>query len=506
MQDTFENLNSYFHKNISNFIINDFQVNKFNNYIKVYYNNNVVYNSKFRFSDFSIQRLVANGSFDKLFATYIDTKDNIHICYYKYNNLNYSCWLDYLTLYNTNCIDCKINFLGTWTTNTTETDKNLYVTETLPCITYINKNKELCFINSANIKLIAENHAENVLDYVSIVDTNVSNFSCCLGYRTTAKPENDQGLVISYIKDNKVYYVSYYYDLESNKLTLSSSYKLGNYTNATGVSVTRTNDYRLAFLVHTTDNENYVHITERSYIGSAVKDEIGNLNNIKYLNYITLQNVNYTIDNLLTRNTYLDTEDNHKVIIEYLTELYNPYNELNYEYLKNYITVKTTANRVLELTNIEINKNKLIITFKDIVDVNINIIYTYSNIYNCIYLNLSSVPNMGGIYPMPSFTQYLKCREDKYFNQPYEIGNLSSVNAKATITLKEIPKIRLNNTEIGNLNTINAKANIKLPLIQNIKVNSLNTATYKIENEISNLNIITATANITLEHIGTSPI
>ena len=34
MQDTFENLNSYFHKNISNFIINDFQVNKFNNYIK----------------------------------------------------------------------------------------------------------------------------------------------------------------------------------------------------------------------------------------------------------------------------------------------------------------------------------------------------------------------------------------------------------------------------------------------------------------------------------------
>ena len=283
-----------------------------------------------------------------------DTKDNIHICYYKYNNLNYSCWLDYLTLHNTNCIDCKINFLGTWTTNTTETDKNLYVTESLPCITYINKNKELCFINSANIKLIAENHAENVLDYVSIVDTNVSNFSCCLGYRTTAKPENDQGLVISYIKDNKVYYVSYYYDLESNKLTLSSSYKLGNYTNATGVSVTRTNDYRLAFLIHTTDNENYVHITERSYIGSAVKDEIGNLNNIKYLNYITLQNVNYTINDLLTRNTYLDTEDNHKVIIEYLTELYNPYNELNYEYLKNYITVKTTANRVLELTNIEI--------------------------------------------------------------------------------------------------------------------------------------------------------
>ena len=75
---------------------------------------------------------------------------------------------------------------------------------------------------------------------------------------------------------------------------------------------------------------------------------------------------------------------------------------------------------------------------QDIVDVNINIIYTYSNIYNCIYLNLSSVPNMGGIYPMPSFTQYLKCREDKYFNQPYEIGNLSSVNVKATITLKLI--------------------------------------------------------------------
>ena len=506
MQDTFENLNSYFHKNISNFIINDFQVNKFNNYIKVYYNNNVVYNSKFRFSDFSIQRLVANGSFDKLFATYIDTKDNIHICYYKYNNLNYSCWLDYLTLHNTNCIDCKINFLGTWTANTTETDKNLYVTESLPCITYINKNKELCFINSANIKLIAENLAENVSDYISIVDTNVSNFSCCLGYRTTAKPENDQGLVISYIKDNTVYYVSYYYDLESNKLTLSSSYKLGDYTNATGVSVTRTNDYRLAFLVHTIDNENYVHITERSYTGSAVKDEIGNLNNIKYLNYITLQNVNYTIDNLLTRNTYLDTEDNHKVIIEYLTELYNPYNELNYEYLKNYISVKTSANKVLELTNIEINKNKLIITFKDTLDININITYTYSNIYNCIYLNLSSISNMGGIYPIPSFTQYLKCKEDLYYNSKYEIANISSIKASTLINLKEIPKIILPITEMGNINSISAKATIKLPYLQKVFVNSEDTATYKIDNELGNLNIITATANIKLEHTGTSPI
>ena len=506
MQDTFENLNSYFHKNISNFIINDFQVNKFNNYSKIYYKDNVVYNTKFRFRDFSIQRLVADGSFDKLFATYIDIKDNIHICYYKYNNSKYNCWLDYLTLHNTNCIDCKINFLGTWTTNTTETDKNLYVTESLPCITYINKNNELCFINSANIKLIVENHTEDISDYVNIIDTDVSNFSCCLGYRTTAKPENDQVLVISYIKNSMVYYTSYYYDLEFNKLTLSSPYKLGDYTNAVGVSITRTNDYRLAFLIHTADNENYVYITERSYIGSAVKDEIGNLNNIKYLNYITLQNVNYTIDNLLTRNTYLDTEDNHKVIIEYLTELYNPYNELNYEYLKNYITVKTSANKVLELTNIEINKNKLIITFKDIVDVNINIAYTYSNIYNCIYLNLSSISNMGGIYPIPSFTQYLKCREDKHFNQPCEIGNLSSINAKATIILKEIPKIRLNDTEIGNLNAINAKATIKLPLIQNIKVNSSDTATYKIDNEIGNLNAINATVTIKLEHTGTSPI
>ena len=162
---------------------------------------------------------------------------------------------------------------------------------------------------------------------------------------------------------------------------------------------------------------------------------------------------------------------------------------------------------MLKLINIDItNKPSNLVIPEDIVDVNINIIYTYSNIYNCIYLNLSSVPNMGGIYPMPSFTQYLKCREDLYYNSKYEIANISNIKASTLITLKEIPKIILPITEMGNINSISARATIRLPYLQKVFVNSEDTATYKIDNELGNLNIITATANIKLEHIGTSPI
>lgn len=364
----------------------------------------------------------------------------------------------------------------------------------------------MCFITSDNIKNIIKNKCENIDNYITTLDTNVTYLSTCLGYRSTEKVEQDQGFVIAYVKDSKVYYISYYFDTTISAMTLSSPTELGNYTNAIGVNITRTNDYRLAFIVHTADNENYVHITERSYIGSAVRDEIGNVNSIKYLNYITLSNIANTVSDLLNRNTYLDVESKHKIIIEYSTNLYNPYHKLDSEFLKQFITVTTTSGTVLDIDTIEIEHNKLIITFTDEVQFNVNIKYNCNDIYNCLYLNLSSVNNMGGIYPIPSFTQYLKCREDLHYNSKYEIANLSSIKASTSITLKEIPKVTLPITEIGNINNVIATAIIKLPYLQKVFVNSEDTATYKIDNELGNINCIKVNAIIKLEHTGTNPI
>ena len=90
-------------------------------------------------------------------------------------------------------------------------------------------------------------------------------------------PEQDQGMVCAYVKnDNTVWYTHYSYDTIMKKAIWHEPTHIDELSNVLHVSVNRTNDYRIGICV-TTKNENKWYLTERTYVNQAVRPEKTNV-------------------------------------------------------------------------------------------------------------------------------------------------------------------------------------------------------------------------------------
>lgn len=101
---------------------------------------------------------------------------------------------------------------------------------------------------------------------------NVSQLSVCRGWQSTLDAGVDQGLIIGYLRDGKVFYRAYcqqsngaYIWETENELT-----ELG--TGNTTLCVFRTNDFRVGFLAENAGEMKYV-LSERTYAGQAMPPE-----------------------------------------------------------------------------------------------------------------------------------------------------------------------------------------------------------------------------------------
>ena len=115
---------------------------------------------------------------------------------------------------------------------------------------------------------------EDSAEYVAQqLDTNVKQVSLCRGYSSTIYPEQDQGMVCAYVKnDNTVWYTHYSYDTIMKKVIWHEPTHIDELSDVLHVSVNRTNDYRIGICV-TTKNENKWYLTERTYVGQAIRPE-----------------------------------------------------------------------------------------------------------------------------------------------------------------------------------------------------------------------------------------
>lgn len=106
-----------------------------------------------------------------------------------------------------------------------------------------------------------------------LLDKNVSNLYVCKGYSSTIYLEQDQGLVVAYIKSGKVYYKQYTYNTVAQEKRWSDAFELdSNISGAQSISVARLNDYRLAFTVSLPEiTKSY--ITDRTYVNQAMRPE-----------------------------------------------------------------------------------------------------------------------------------------------------------------------------------------------------------------------------------------
>lgn len=108
---------------------------------------------------------------------------------------------------------------------------------------------------------------------VTVLDYGVSSIKACRGFSSMLYIEQDQGLIISYIKNGNAYYRQWAYVATSGEYTWLSTQTLYNGGDATFVSVHRLPDYRVGFCV-TYEHGTKWYITDRTYVGQSVKTDI----------------------------------------------------------------------------------------------------------------------------------------------------------------------------------------------------------------------------------------
>lgn len=109
-------------------------------------------------------------------------------------------------------------------------------------------------------------------DEVTVLDTNVVSANVCRGFSSMLYTEQDQGLVVAYVKNGKVYYWQWLYAAESNSYAWQGPLNLYDAGDASFVSVHRLPDYRLGFCI-THANGTAWYITDRTYVGQSVKTD-----------------------------------------------------------------------------------------------------------------------------------------------------------------------------------------------------------------------------------------
>lgn len=105
-----------------------------------------------------------------------------------------------------------------------------------------------------------------------LLDTGVSKISACRGYKSHVRPEEDQGLVIAYIKGSTIFYRAYRYDNTTGSYFWDYAKGLQELGDANFVNVHRLNDYRIG-IASTTSTGNMWAISNRTYVSQASKPE-----------------------------------------------------------------------------------------------------------------------------------------------------------------------------------------------------------------------------------------
>lgn len=105
------------------------------------------------------------------------------------------------------------------------------------------------------------------------LDSNVSLVRACRGYKSEQYLDQDQGLVVAYLKDGIPWYCQYIWD-NFNKVSRWTLPELLLLSDETWeqISVTRLNDYRLAFSLSNAQHNVWLY-TDRTYVNNAAPHE-----------------------------------------------------------------------------------------------------------------------------------------------------------------------------------------------------------------------------------------
>ena len=110
----------------------------------------------------------------------------------------------------------------------------------------------------------------------TLVADNVTQICALRGWKAVRNPEDDQGIVLLYIRNGDVYYRSYAQQSDESWIWESeqpvAEFDTTTYS-ADNIALFRTNDYRLGLLAEI-NGQIYLALTERNWAGMGIPEEI----------------------------------------------------------------------------------------------------------------------------------------------------------------------------------------------------------------------------------------
>lgn len=132
--------------------------------------------------------------------------------------------------------------------------------------TLITEEEPFVFFVAPDGTLYAQYGAEEATRFT--MDTGVTMVSACRGYNSVYAPENDQGLIVLYVKDGKATYRTYAQKADGS-FTWQGPFVIDEFDEPViSAYVHRLNDYRVAFTISTLLH-NYWYISNRTYVTQA---------------------------------------------------------------------------------------------------------------------------------------------------------------------------------------------------------------------------------------------
>lgn len=164
-------------------------------------------------------------------------------------------------------LDAAIEFDGSWVLRT-GSEKFTIETDDQPWIFWIT--------DETTRTLYAQKGDDETTRFVAA--EGVKSVHACKGYSSEMYPEQDQGLVLLYVKtDGSVFYRQYTLNTEIKTKVWSNETEIGKGTEWLEANVHRLNDYRLSFEL-TSASENLWMITGRTYVGQSIYPENADFN------------------------------------------------------------------------------------------------------------------------------------------------------------------------------------------------------------------------------------
>ena len=146
-----------------------------------------------------------------------------------------------------------IEFDGNWVLRHS-TENYTLETEEIPKIAIVDMEKNLYVYMQAT-------KADPIF-----IDSDVDHISMVRGYKSSIYPEQDQGVILCYVKGGNVYYKQYAY-FQGSYVWMPTELFIDTGDVLTA-NVQRLNDYRVGFSI-TTKTENHWYVSDRTYVGQS---------------------------------------------------------------------------------------------------------------------------------------------------------------------------------------------------------------------------------------------